>query len=291
MSQVASVGIWMPSVRNQQFGSCTGHATVNAAECLHNLSTGTMAERIDPYVVYYDARVKQNFFGEGAGADTGAYLADAFDVALGGVPRDELWNTPSWAGEVPPDSIRTDAPFQDWVKAHQPLYATDPGGFVAGLWTAFQNRQPVGLATAWYNRWFDHYEILPDDTGPLAGYHAICAYAGIPAGMLHPERLIVIRNSWGAYTDVTQLRTVLPEAMPGDVAIPEHFFTNGTVNECRAATAETIVTPPFDDCAVEVQAAHDTDEGIVLRVRDQYRTQTARNALTKAAQQIHNQGG
>jgi hypothetical protein len=289
MTEPASVGLWMPPVKSQQFGSCVGHTVTTAAECLYAVTHHALPDPLDPYVVYWDARVKQSFFGEGWGADTGCYAADAFDSALAGVPLDHLWPTPTHAGEAPPDSLRADAPNQDWILGHQPFYASDPGGFLAGLWTAFANLQPVGLAMAWYSRWFDHYGVLPDDTGPLTGYHEVCAYAAIPQGMLHPEALIVVRNSWGAYSDVSQLRSIVSEAQPGDVAIPAHHFQNGTVNECRAATAEAIVVPPFEDCAEEVQTARNTDEGIVLRVRDQYKTQTARNALTKAARAIHDQ--
>ncbi len=289
MSHVASVGVFMPPVRSQVFGSCTGHCVVNAGECLHNLTRFQIGERLDPYVVYWDARLRDNFYGEPWGSDTGAYLASAFDVALGGVPRDDLWPTPGSTVDAPPDDVRADAGNQDWILAHQPMFATDSGGFLGGIWTALQNGQPVGLAMAWYNGWFEHHEILSDNLGGFAGYHAICAYAAIPAGMLHSEPLVVIRNSWGGYTDVGQLRTVLPEADAGDVAIPARYFTNGVVIEARAASAEAAPPIPFDDCRTEVGAAHEADERIVLRVRDTYRTQTARNALSKAAREIREQ--
>ena len=290
MSQIVSVGRWMPPVKHQQFGSCVGHTVCTAAECLHAVTYGTFGMEIDPYWVYWYLRVKQNFFGEGWGADTGGYAADGFDVAMNGVPRDSLWNTPTHAGEEPPESLNADAPNQDYVLGHHPFYASDPGGFMAGIWTALGNKQPVAIAMAWYNRWFDHEPILPDTTGPLVGYHELCVYAGIPAGVLHPERLAIARNSWGAYTDVTELRRVLPEAMPGDIAIPERYFLNGTVNECRAATAEAIVVPPSEHCDQEVHSAQQVDADKVLRVRSRYKPNwPGSKALLEAENAIRNQ--
>lgn len=264
MTEIVNLGAFMPPVRSQEFGSCTGHAVVTAMECLYAHRNMVFPDRLDPYVVYWDARVKQNFFGQGWGADTGAYDADAFDVALTGVPRDSLWDTPRSAAEAPPDSIRADAAAQDWLLGHQPMYSTDPGGFLAGVWSAIKNFQPVGMATAWYNNWFDHHAVLRDDTGHLAGYHEICIYACIPAGILHPEPGVVFRNSWGAYTDVTELRQVIEQAQPGDVFMPQRHFLNGTVNSLRAATAEPIPIPPAD-CAAEVQAAREEAAEIVIQ--------------------------
>lgn len=288
-SQIVSVGVFMPPVKAQRFGSCVGHSVTSAAECLHNLHRQVQGPLLDPYAVYYWGRLKDNFYGEPPGSDTGLVIATGFDVSLGGIPQDHLWPTPSSPAEAPPDHLREDAPNQDWLAVHQPVYRENPGGFVGGIWAAIRNNQPVVLGSAWYNNWFSHDRILPENTGVFAGYHAICAYAGIPPGYYGHEELVVIRNSWGGYTDIGDLTSILPEAQPGDVLVPRRCFENGAVFEVRAAGAEPL-TPepsPFDDCRDELAAQRDADEQRVLRVRDTYsRRWSGWRALDEAARRI-----
>lgn len=273
---VSIAGFMSPVGDSQNGGSCTGHTVAGIMDALYAITRSEWPRRVDPYVAYWLARLRANWFGGPVGGDTGAYLADAFDVALEGLPYDDLWPTPDRMDEAPPADVLATAPQNDWLLGHQPMYASDPGGLVAGIWTAIGNFQPVGIATAWYNRWFGSDGILPDVSGDLAGYHAIKAYACIPAGWLHPDALVVLRNSWGGYTDVSQLKSVIPEAEPGDVAIPARWFENGTVQEARAATAEAIPMPepePTPDCTDEAVAARDAAIASIQRALDAIKAQ------------------
>jgi C1A family cysteine protease len=150
------------------------------------------------------------------------------------------------------------------------------------------------LATNFDPELFNGQYFVPTPAGEIWGGHAM-TYDGWDDDLPCPD------GSVGAWDDVNQWgfgwgnggSVWMPYSVHrlpdwqgnGFGAWRDSFLSVHGINGVQ----EPIFTPTAE-CTDEVQAARNADEGIVLRVRDQYRTQTARNALTKAAQQIHNQG-
>jgi hypothetical protein len=222
--------------------------------------------------------------------DDGSYVADGFDLEMSGCPAMDLHQYIDRADFDYPDSMDTQRT-EDYVLGHRPFYPAE-GGFIENVWSALDASEPVVFSSAWPDAWFSPQDgrVAEGQTPANAsGAHAYCCWGIAPGWFL-------CDNSWSPQWSVDAPNFGF-DMRPGSFAVPWSAVQSGLVYEGRSATFEPIVpvpdpepSPPFDGCATEVQAAHDTDEGIVLRVRSQYRTQTARNALAKAAQQIHNQG-
>ena len=131
----------------------------------------------------------------------------------------------------------------DYVLSHRPFYASDPGGYLAGLVTALDAGMPVLVAMAWHSQFYPHdgiLTVLPPEAN--AGGHCVYAWGYQPTSPAGP--LVWCRNSWGLNWTKDEVRRTNPEADPGDFALPVGLLTNGTVWEMRAVSGEAVTPPP-----------------------------------------------
>lgn len=219
--------------------------------------------------------------------DDGSYTADGFDLEMEGVPALTLHQYVDRADFDYPAEMDTQRT-EDYVLGHRPFYPSE-GRFIENVWLALDANEPVVLSSYWPDAWFSPQGgMVADGQTPAnaSGAHAYCCWGIAPGWFL-------CDNSWSP-----QWSADAPafgyDLRPGSFAVPWPAVASGLIFEGRSAAFEPIVPvpdPPIVDCAMEVLDARNTDTGIVLRVRDQYRTQTARNALSKAAAAIQAQGG
>lgn len=234
-----SLAAHLPPVFDQgQMGSCVANATVAAAMTLGHLKGWTPVPALDRLWLYWQSRVREGTFP----ADAGSYPADACDLAMAGLPpecaeRDGYTADPARV-PAPDPSYGT----YDYVLSHRPFYATDPGGYLAGLVTALDAGMPVLVALSWHSH-FDPrggvLPVLPPENG--AGGHCVYAWGYQPASPAGP--LVWCRNSWGLTWTRDEVKRTWSEAAPGDFALPAGLLTNGTVWEMRAVSGEPVPAP------------------------------------------------
>lgn len=219
--------------------------------------------------------------------DEGSYIADGFDLEMDGCPPLDLHgyiDDASFDYPAEMDQQRT----EDYVFGHRPFYPSE-GRFIENVWLALDANEPVVLGSYWPDAWFSPQGgrlaegLTPANAG---GAHAYLAWGIVPGWFL-------CDNSWSPSwsEDAAQFGW---DMRPGSMAVPWSAVETGLIFEGRSCTFEPIQPtpdpqPPFDDCRAEVGAARAADERIVLKVRDRYKTQTARNALSKAAREIREQ--
>lgn len=247
LDREVSIAPWLGSdvEDQQQIGACTAHATTRAIEALA-ARAGIPIVQLSRLWLYYQARARQGWQDQ----DSGAYLADACDVARDtGVPAETLWPyVPGLYATPPPDAATADAPGHRLAFTHQPIYATDPGGMTAGIWSALAAGDPVVIGMDWRTEFFDVRDangVLPelDQGANVAGGHAVLVYKGIPPRNGYP-RLFAFVQTWGPAWSDGRVCTVDPEARPGWGFLPEALFQNGVVWEARRLTLTATLPPP-----------------------------------------------
>lgn len=238
-----SLGAYRSPVENQGgIGSCTAHGVTSAAEMLAAIQ-GRPVVQLNRGDLYWRTRSRANWYGQGQGADTGASVGDACDAILGGEARQDLWPYIADAKLMPPASLAADAPNQDYALAHQPLYGSDPGGFVAGICQAIDELKPPVIGMAWYDGFFSPPGgVLPaSNFGQQAGGHCIHIWG-------RTRGLVWCRNSWAREWTAPvaeAMRRLNPEAEAGDFAIPDALLSiPGLVYEIRALSPEPVAPPP-----------------------------------------------
>ena len=219
--------------------------------------------------------------------DDGSYVADGFDLEMVGCPALDLHQYVDQPDFDYPDSMDGQRS-EDYVLGHRPFYPSE-GRFIENVWSALDASEPVVFASYWPDAWFSPQGgRLAEGQRPNNAAHAYCCWGIVPGWFLCDGTW---SPQWSA--DAPDFGS---DMRPGSFAVPWSAVDSGLMLEGRSATFEPIVpvpdpepVPPFDGCDGEIALAHDADEAIVLRVRDQYKTQTARNALTKAANAIRDQ--
>lgn len=251
-----SLAQWLPPVMDQgQMGSCVSNATVGAAMTLGRKAGFETVPELDRLWLYYQSRVKEGTFPQ----DAGSYPADACDIAMTGLPPEV-----AEAGGYVADPAKVPAPdpqygVYDYVLSHRPFYATDPGGFLAGLVTALDAGMPVLVAMGWHRLFWAQDGVLPDlvpESGE--GGHCVYAWGYQPDSPRGP--LAWCRNSWGLNWTKGEVTRTWSEAQPGDFALPLGLLTNGTVWEMRAVSGEKAPDPtptptPVDGYARAIDVA------------------------------------
>lgn len=250
-----SLAPWLPPIMDQgQMGSCVANATVGAAMTLGKRAGFASVPELDRLWLYYKSRVTEGTFPQ----DAGSYPADACDIAMTGVPPEcaEAGGYVADPAKVPQPDPSYGA--YDFVLSHRPFYATDPGGYLAGLVTALDAGMPVLVAMAWHSQFYPRDGVLPVlPPEGSAGGHCIYAWGYQPVS---PQGALVwCRNSWGLNWTKGEVKVTWGDAGPGDFALPVALLTNGTVWEMRAVSGEKAPdpTPVVDGYtrAIDVAAA------------------------------------
>lgn len=241
-----SLARFLPAVYDQgPIGSCTAQVVAGAASVCAAIAGLPMPETpLSRLENYAKSRQKEGTFPN----DAGAYLADAFSVALPGMGREALFPYVPDPTLTPPPEVVADDGAHVYISAHQPFYASDAGGMLAGLLTALDQQKPVGIALSWYSD-FDNPNsagVLPEAVvGQVRGGHAVLCWGYTPAHDGHAP-LLACRQSWGRWTS-SDVASIHPDAVPGDFFLPVTHLQNGVVWEARAATAASIPRPdPLD---------------------------------------------
>lgn len=250
-NEPADLRPWLTKVEDQQtIGSCVAQAGTSALELLAQ-KRGITPPELNRLWLYWHGRIKSGLVDQSGrpSGDTGMFIAPALDLALSGVPREELFPYVPDATLQPPASLDADAPNQDYALAHRPIYATDEGGFEGGVVAALHAGMPVLVGMWWAAQNVKEANDMLSVIAPASGQggHCVLIVAYQPASQSPTgKRRYYCRNSWGEGWDFW-----LSE---------EHFAPNGPVFELRAVDAER--AGPQPDVLPSVDAVQIADEVI-----------------------------
>lgn len=245
----------LPPVMDQgSEGSCTANSIVCCAMTLASVLGVGNVPLLSREWDYYQSRLKEGTFPK----DSGAQIADAFDVALAGLPPDSDWPYDANPAGTPPANVNFagDAAAHNYLAGHQPLAGAD---FIDGMLTAFDNLQPVSIGLSWLTDFDSDWDttgiLSATPTGTARGGHDLTGWGFVPATGSR-EMLIAARNSWGA-TSPASVAQILDGAQPGDCFIPASLFNNGPIWEVRAAVGRPQPEPkPLPDYTFDLEVAN-----------------------------------
>lgn len=280
-----SLRTWLTEVEDQgQEGSCVAHACTSAVEMLRKMRDLPEVQLCRNWV-YWKGRIKAGLIHPETGdvSDTGMWAEAGFDVMLGGAPKENLDPYIADPRRAPPASLDADAPNQDDLLSHRPIFRDDPGGLAGGVIVALQAYMPVTLGMLWRSDYGypDARGILPDVSavGTNSAHEVLC-WARIPAGVVGPDWYAVCRNSWSRqFTEGRQFPQ--SEMEPGDFLIPGKRFDDGTIIDARAASYEPIPQPaPTPDPTPKPTSCRENALALVQGLIDKW---AARRSTVKAA--------
>jgi hypothetical protein len=228
----------IPITNQGQLGACTAFTGLEVNAMLAGLD-GTDNVLIHPGWLYEACRKKEGTWPQ----DAGAFEADALDILLAeGAPPLSATQYVDQAGY---DYASIDVDISkslNYVATHLPFHPAD-GNILENIWTALDLGQPVAIATAWLEPFFNPSGgKLPDGANPanVAGGHEISCWGIVPNFVLCSNHWT---TSWSA-----DAPTFGYTMRPGDFAIPWSYFqapaAQNIIWECRAVTATKLQPKP-----------------------------------------------